>query len=59
MIGYTVVFWLLSFVPRFPDIALFFVAVEFPDLEAGQQGAVIIPELVDADSENTVESDPF
>ncbi|MCH7660923.1 MAG: hypothetical protein IH933_10205 [Euryarchaeota archaeon] len=44
VIGYSILFWLLSFAPRLPDMALFFLAVEFPDPEAGQGSAMVVSE---------------
>lgn len=44
VISYIVLFYLISFIPRVPDMGLFFLAVELPDLEAGQASYVIASE---------------
>ena len=41
VLGYSVIFLLLTFVPRIPDTVLFFTAVELPDAEAGTGYAVV------------------
>lgn len=44
VIGYIVLFSLISFIPRVPDMGLFFLAVELPNPEAGQTSYVIASE---------------
>ena len=46
VLGYSVIFFLLTFVPWIPDTVLFFLAVELPDAEAGSGYAVVSEPLL-------------